>query len=155
MESLALHSYTQFQEFMKKLFIIDWTLVLCILLTAVTGVGMHVAGHGTGHVDWEIWAWSHSLSGMLFTGFAVWHVKMHLGWYKSLLRNKSAKNRHVTLALSVIALIAAATGLVMFAVSGANTGIGNWHYRIGILLSAFALGHILKRSAILRKSINC
>ncbi len=138
---------------MKKIFVVDWILLLCFLLTAVTGVGMHIAGHGTSHLGWEVWAWAHSLFGMLFVAFAVWHAKMHIGWYKSLFKGKSGK-KHITTILTAIAIIITITGVVMFAVSGANTGVGLWHYRIGILFSLFALGHIVKRVPILRKSLN-
>ena len=138
---------------MKKIFAVDWSLLLCFLLTAITGFGMHMAGHGTSHVKWEIWAWMHSLTGISFVGFAVWHVKMHTSWYKALFKGKPGKKRHVTVALTVIAFMAAMTGIVMFAIAGANSGIGMWHYRIGILLSVLAIGHILKRMSLLRKSI--
>lgn len=137
---------------MKKIFAVDWSLLLCFLLTVITGFGMHMAGHGTSHAWWEIWAWMHSLTGVSFVGFAVWHAKMHTGWYKALFKGKPSKKRHVTVALTVIAFMAAMTGVVMFAIAGANSDIGMWHYRIGILLSVLAIGHILKRMSILRKS---
>ncbi|MBQ8222093.1 MAG: DUF4405 domain-containing protein [Bacteroidales bacterium] len=137
---------------MKKIFVVDWTLLFCFLLTAGSGVGMHIAGHGSSHLEWEVWAWAHSLLGLLFAVFVVWHVKMHIGWYKSLFKKgKSGKNKHITTILTAIAIAITITGIVMFAVSGANSGIGMWHYRIGILFSLFALGHIIKRIPILRK----
>lgn len=139
---------------MKKIFVVDWILLPYFFITAITGIGMHIAGHGTNHLSWEIWAWGHSLSGLLFAIVAVWHVKMHIGWYKSLLKGKSSKNRHITTILTLIGIIITITGVVMFVVSGANYGVGLWHYRIGILFSLFAMGHIIKRIPILRKSLN-
>ncbi len=139
---------------MNKTLVVDWTLLPCFLLTAITGIGMHVAGHGTNHTGWEVWAWAHSLSGVSFAAFAIWHVKMHIGWYKSLLKAKSSKNRHITTLLTLTAIIITITGIIMFGISGANSGIGLWHYRIGILFSLFALGHVVKRIPVLRKSLN-
>lgn len=101
---------------MKKIFVVDWILLPYFFLTAITGIGMHIAGHGTNHLSWEIWAWGHSLT--------------------------------------LIGIIITITGVVMFVVSGANSGVGLWHYRIGILFSLFAIGHIIKRIPILRKSLN-
>lgn len=138
---------------MKKIFVVDWALLFSFLSAAITGIGMHIAGHGTSHTLWEVWAWMHSLTGLSFAVFAVWHVKMHIGWYKSLFKGKNGKKRHVTATLTMIALVAVVTGIAMFVVAGSNTGIGLWHYRIGILLSVLAIGHIIKRSSILGKSI--
>lgn len=139
---------------MKKILVVDWILFPCFLLTAITGIGMHIAGHSTNHLSWEVWAWTHSLLGLLFAIFAVWHVKMHIGWYKSLLKSKSGKNKHITTILTLTGIITTITGVVMFLVLGANSGVGLWHYRIGILFSLFALGHVIKRIPILRKSLN-
>lgn len=138
---------------MKNFFFIDWILIPCFLLTAITGVGTHVAGHGTSHSLWEIWAWTHSLFGLMFAVFAAWHVKMHISWYKLLLKSKSTKNRGTTAILTIIAVVVTLTGGAMFLVSGAHSGIGLWHYQIGILFSLIALWHIIKRLPILRKTL--
>lgn len=138
---------------MKKIFVVDWALLILFLLTAGTGVGMHVAGHGTHHATWAVWAWVHSLFGLLFVGFVVWHVKMHIGWYKSLFKGRSGKPRHPTIILTLMAAVVTLSGLVMLAVAGANSDLGLWHYGLGLLFSLIAVGHIARRLSILRKSL--
>ncbi|MBR4846474.1 MAG: hypothetical protein IKU98_08675, partial [Bacteroidaceae bacterium] len=77
----------------------------------------------------------------------------HWGWYKSLITKGLGKKSRITVGLSLIYLIASVTGIVLLAVEGANTGVGLWHYKIGILLTLIGLGHLVKRFPILRKSI--
>lgn len=77
---------------MKKIFVIDWWLVVIFAVVAISGFGMHISGHRSIH---EVW----------------------------------------------------------LAVHGANSEIGLFHYRIGILLTIIGLGHIFKRLKTLRKSI--
>lgn len=60
----------------------------------------------------------------------------------------------VTVAVSVLFAAVALTGYVLLAVSGAGSGIGLWHYRIGIVAAALFCGHILKRAQALRKSLS-
>lgn len=137
---------------MKKIFVVDWTLLAAILLTVVTGVGVHVSGHSASHRAWEVWAWLHSIAGLSFAGFAVWHVKMHAGWYKALIKRKpSRKKRHVTAVLTVVAFVVSLTGVAMFGIKGANSGIGLWHYRLGFVLVFLGIAHLAKRFPVLRK----
>ena len=79
---------------------------------------------------------------------------MHWGCYKSLfakgLRNKS----RVTVILSIIFCVVTLTGVVLITfVDGANSSIGLWHYRVGLVVTAISIGHIVKRWHILQKSI--
>lgn len=34
---------------MKKIFVIDWILVFVFVLSAFSGIGLHIAGHGNSH----------------------------------------------------------------------------------------------------------
>ena len=138
---------------MKKLFVIDWCLVLAFALTAFSGFELHVAGHFSTHEVWHNWAVFHTLSSLAFIITGILHVQTHWAWYKSLITKGLGKKSRITVGLSLIYLIVSVTGIVLLAVEGANTGVGLWHYKIGILLTLIGLGHLVKRFPILRKSI--
>lgn len=136
---------------MKKIFIIDWILIPAFILSAATGIGLHIAGHGSSHEAWHDWAVAHIFSCLLFTAFVVAHIKTHWAWYKSLFRNGLGRKSHVTVIVSILFMVVSLTGCVLLGVEGANSGIGLWHYRIGLLSVALFGGHILKRIPLLRK----
>lgn len=160
---------------MKKVFVIDWVLVPLFAVSGFTDFGLHIAGHGDSHALWHNWAVAHIVSSLLFTVFVLWHVKMHWGWYKGLFRTGPGRRRkspgcersgpgitgrarsrrsRVTVAVSVLFAAVALTGYVLLAVSGAGSGIGLWHYRIGVVAAVLFCGHILKRTPVLRKSLS-
>lgn len=154
---------------MKKVFVIDWVLVPLFAVSGFTGFGLHIAGHGDSHGVWHNWAVAHVVSSLLFTVFVLWHVRMHWNWYKGLFRTGPGRRRkspgcersgpgirrsRVTVAVSVLFAAVALTGYVLLAVSGAGSGIGLWHYRIGIAAAVLFCGHILKRASVLRKSLS-
>ena len=51
---------------MKKIFVIDWILIPVFILSAYTGIELHIAGHGNDHDTWHNWAVSHVIMSMLF-----------------------------------------------------------------------------------------
>ena len=118
---------------MKKIFVIDRTLVILFILTAVSGFGLHIAGHGAEHSIWHNWA--------------VFHVV-----YRSVISSGIGRKSRVTAVLSLIFFIVSLTGLVLLGVSGANTEMGLWHYVSGIVFTVLSAGHIIKRIPLLRKS---
>ncbi|MBP3483384.1 MAG: DUF4405 domain-containing protein [Alistipes sp.] len=121
-------------------------LPLAFVASAVSGIGLHIAGHGTGHEVWHNWAVAHVLSSLLWLIFVVFHIKRYGRWYKAIASKGIGKKSRMTLALSVVFLIVVVTGIVLIAcVDGANSVIGLWHYRIGLLLIVFSLIHIAKR----------
>lgn len=139
---------------MKKIFVIDWILLVVAALSAYSGVELHVAGHGDVHEIWHNWAVVHVITSFLFLIFGVVHVKMHWGWYKSLFVQGIGNKSRVTLLLSVVFIVVILTGVALLAfVDGANSGMGLWHYRIGLIVSAISIGHIVKCWHILKKSI--
>lgn len=66
---------------------------------------------------------------------------------------RAGKNK-VTAVLSIVFLLLSVTGIVLLGVSGANSPLGLWHYKIGIIMIIIAIGHIIKRLSALRKSLN-
>lgn len=138
---------------MKKIFVIDWILVCVFVLSAFSGIGLHVAGHGNNHELWHSWAVFHVLGSLLFLVVVMLHVATHWGWYKGVIRNGFGKKSKVAAVLSVIFLLLSVTGIILLGVNGANSDIGLLHYKVGIATIAFCVGHILKRIPALRKSL--
>lgn len=136
---------------MNKIFIIDFILIPLFLLSAYSGIELHIAGHGDNHGIWHNWAVFHVIVSTLFLVFGTLHVKTHWNWYKSLIKKGIGKKSKLTLAVSVTFVLATVTGIVLLGIDGANSGIGMWHYKIGLLTGLLALMHIIKRSAVLYK----
>ncbi len=138
---------------MKKTFFIDWTLIPFSVLSAFSGVMLHVAGHGEVHEVWHNWAVLHVITSMLFLVATIYHVVMHWPWYKGIIKRGMGRKSKVTLTLSFIFAAVSITGAVLIlAVEGANSSIGLWHYRISLGIIALSLAHIATRLPILLKS---
>ena len=139
---------------MKKIFVIDWILLAVAAFSAYSGIELHVAGYGDVHEIWHNWAVVHVITSLLFLIFGIVHVKMHMGWYKSLFAKGIGNKSRVTLLLSVFFSIVTLTGVALIAcVDGANSSMGLWHYRIGLIIMVISIAHIVKRWHILKKSI--
>ena len=136
----------------KIIFLTDMALIPVFALTAYTGIELHVAGHGTDHQVWHDMAVFHSIAGFSFLILAAIHVKYHWAWYKAL-KSKGLKNKSkIVAALSALFLIVAASGILLaFFIDGANTHVGLWHYKAGLVTGVLASLHIFKRWALLRK----
>lgn len=55
--------------------------------------------------------------------------------------------------LSVLLLLLVGTGIALLFVEGANSGVGLWHWGIGLAVTALSIGHITKRWHTLRNEI--
>ena len=106
----------------------------------------------TDHQVWHDMAVFHSIAGFSFLILAAIHVKYHWAWYKAL-KSKGLKNKSkIVAALSALFIIVAASGILLaFFIDGANTHVGLWHYKAGLVTGVLASLHILKRWALLRK----
>lgn len=136
----------------KIIFLTDMALIPVFALTAYTGIELHVAGHGTDHQVWHDMAVFHSIAWFSFLILAAIHVKYHWAWYKAL-KSKGLKNKSkIVAALSALFIIVAASGILLaFFIDEANTHVGLWHYKAGLVTGVLASLHILKRWALLRK----
>ncbi len=136
----------------KIIFLTDMALIPVFALTAYTGIELHVAGHGTDHQVWHDMAVFHSIAGFSFLILAAIHVKYHWAWYKAL-KSKGLKNKSkIVAALSALFIIVAASGILLaFFIDGANTHVGLWHYKAGLVTGVLASLHIFKRWALLHK----
>ena len=140
---------------MKRIFVIDWILIVVFIVSAISGFGLHVAGHGSSHEIWHNWAVFHVLGSILFLIAAILHVATHLEWYKGIIKKGIGRKSKVTAILSVIFLLLSVTGLALLGINGANALLGLWHYKIGVITIVVALGHVIKRLPVFRKSLNC
>lgn len=153
----------------RGIFIVDLILVPVFILVVWSGLKLHVAGHGDSHDLWHQWALFHILAALLSLVFGVLHVKTHWGWYKKLFEKgpdsgvviksnsavkKERRKSRMTMILSALFLIETVTGITLVAfVEGGNSGIGLWHYTLGIAMSLLFLWHIVKRFSMLKKGL--
>ena len=138
---------------MKRIFVIDWILIVVFIVSAISGIGLHIAGHGNSHEVWHNWAVFHALGSVLLLVAIIFHVRTHGGWYKGIIKNGIGRKSKVTAVFSIVFLLLSVTGIVLLGVNGANSPLGLWHYKIGIAMSVIAVGHIIKRLSALRKSL--
>lgn len=138
---------------MKKVFKIDCGLYPLGLLTAVTGFGLHVAGHGDGHGVWEMWAAGHTLAAAAFLFLIVWHCLTRKAWFKSLMRSRGQRRRRPTVVLALLAAVTVVSGVALLAIMGANTPVVLLHYKLGILFCIFLIGHSARRMRILTSAV--
>lgn len=138
---------------MKKIFIIDWVLIPTFLLSAYTGIELHVAGHGSSHELWHNWSVAHVVTSFCFTIAAIVHIRTHLAWYRNLIKNGVKRKSRVTMMVTLLFVAVASTGISLLGVEGANSHIGLWHYELGLVAIVFFAGHTLKRLPLLRKSL--
>lgn len=138
---------------MKRIFVIDWILIVVFIVSAISGIGLHIAGHGNSHEVWHNWEVFHALGSVLFLVAIIFHVRTHGGWYKGIIKNGIGRKSKVTAVFSIVFLLLSVTGIVLLGVNGANSPLGLWHYKIGIVMTVIAVGHIIKRLSALRKSL--
>jgi len=138
---------------MKKIFVIDWSLIFVFVLLAFSGIGLHIAGHGYNHELWHNLAVFHVLTSFLFLVAAIFHITTHWGWYKGRIKKLAWQKSKITAVLSVVFLLVSVTGIILLGLNGANSYIGLLHYKIGIVTIVLCIGHILKRIPLLRKSL--
>lgn len=130
---------------MKKIFVIDWLLVFVFILSAASGIGLHIAGHCCTHEVWHNWAVSHVVASLLFLIAVILHISTHWQWFRGIVKHGAGKKSRVTVVLSVVFLLVAVTGIILLGVSGANSRTGLLHYKLGIVAIVLCTGHILKR----------
>lgn len=65
--------------------------VFVFVLSAFSGIGLHIAGHGNNHELWHNWAVFHVLGSFLFLITVIFHITTHRGWYKGAVRNGLGK----------------------------------------------------------------
>lgn len=137
----------------NRLFVVDLLLLIFFILTAASGFGMHIAGHGTSHDIWHGWAAAHILSTLLFVIITIAHIYLHWRWYKTLFTKAFGSKSKVTVVVSVLFVILTISGILSLFPSGPNSNIGITHYKIGVISTLLFAGHIIKRIKILIKGL--
>ena len=67
---------------MGMAFRIERLLPLAFVASAVTGIGLHIAGHGTSHETWHNWGVAHVVASFIWLLSVMAHVRRHKHWYK-------------------------------------------------------------------------
>lgn len=134
-----------------KILLIDWYLLPLSVLSFFTGLELHLAGHGDSHEIWQNWAIAHIVTSLLFLVAGVYHINTHGKWYRFLLKERTEREKQTTIAISIVFAATVITGMCLLVIENANSGIGLWHYKIGLLMGLVAVIHIVKRkTALLR-----
>lgn len=119
-------------------------LLITFILSALTGIGLHIAGHGNCHEIWHFWAIAHVTACLLWFILVGQHIKKHWIWYRMRCSKGIKKAAHwLSIILSLFFLCTVVTGILLLAfVEGANSAIGSWHYIGGFVLIICTLFHI-------------
>ena len=83
------------------------------VLSAFSGIGLHIAGHGNNHGLWHNWVVFHVLTSFLFFVAAIFHITTHWGWYKGIIKNGLGKKSKITVVLSVVFFLVSVTGIIL------------------------------------------
>jgi uncharacterized protein YacL len=128
-----------------KTFKIDAAMLLFFIITIVSGVEFHVLHHSANHNALRLWYILHMAGSGIFFILAVWHIKLHWGWYKGLVK-PSKKRRHPTIILSVLFIVESVTAVLKLV--GMHHPIGKIHWVGGLLFTIFAIAHLIRRFRI-------
>ncbi len=124
---------------------IDLALIPTFLLLIISGIGIHVSNDFNHHEAWHNWAVTHVIAAILFLVLGIYHIIGHWAWFKSLaisLKKKSKPNMILTL----LFLFETLSGIILLIfIEGGNSKIGLWHWWVGLIMTGFGIGHILKR----------
>lgn len=130
-------------------------LLLTFVASAVTGIGLHISGHGAGHEVWHNWAVIHVLSSLGWLISGAIHIQRHRAWYRVIASKGIGHKSRTTILLSVLFLFVTVTGLILIVcVDGANSALGRWHYIAGLVLILLSLIHILSRKRAIQKLLH-
>ncbi len=139
----------------KKPFTRYGRLLLTFVASAVTGIGLHIAGHGAGHEEWHNWAVAHVLSSLCWLISGTIHIKKHRAWYRAIASKGIGHKSRTTILLSALFPFVTVTGLILIVcVDGANSALGRWHYISGLVLILLSLIHIISRKRAIQKLIH-
>ena len=126
-------------------------LVAAFLLSAVTGIKLHVLYSSWGHSEGMLaWIDVHIYASLAFVLLTLLHTWQHLAWYKFLFKKTKKINLILRRAgvvlfdMSFLALSFTGIWLWLQPASGLNS-LFRLHYVIGLASIFFALCHIIRR----------
>lgn len=131
----------------KVIFYTDIVLAVVFFLTFISGLMLHMAGHGW--TDEDLWQCCHLVSSAFFVLCGIFHVACHKMWYKYL--SKGVRKRDIiNFLLSIAFVFTALSGLILIIENNDSFHLGMFHYLFGVLLSVFSIWHFIKRFSVLR-----
>lgn len=137
----------------NKIFKIDIALLPTFILLVITGVGIHIAYENGNHDSWHRWSVAHVICCLIFIILIYYHVKQHIGWYKTLLK-AHATWRGPTILLSLVMILETLSGIALIGfVDGEGSDWGHFHWVVGLILAIIGTGHFIKRFGRLRKGL--
>lgn len=70
----------------NKIFKVDASMIPVFILLIITGIGIHISSENGSHHSWIIWSVVHVVCAVAFLILGYFHVKQHIGWFKTLLK---------------------------------------------------------------------
>ena len=138
----------------SRIFKTDAALVPTFIALVVTGIGIHIASENSNHASWHTWSAAHVIIGLAFLILIYFHIRQHIGWYKTLLRGSAKGRRGATIVLTVVMLLETLSGIALIGfVDGEGSGLGHFHWVVGLILAIIGTGHFIKRFGRLRKGL--
>lgn len=128
------------------------TLIVLFVITLVTGIILHLKGHGIIVEPRKIIKVIHWVSGFMMTAFVCWHGKQFWKAIVSQLKRPRFSGIN-TATLAVFIILTTMTGLIKLITPVKIPGLGLWHYWLGIIMSIVAIIHLLKGLPMLIKMI--
>lgn len=130
---------------------IDIALIVVFTALIVSGIGIHLSDEHARHELWHSFAVAHVVCGILFLVLGILHIKGHWAWFKALSK-RFKKMSKPTMILTLLFLFETVSGIILLGFThGGNSHIGLWHWWCGLLMTAFGIGHLLKRLKPLKR----
>lgn len=121
-------------------------LALSLAGVFVSGVRLHLAGHGFNHALWHDCAVAHVVLSVLFCLLLGKHLAGHWRWYKGIWIGGVRKKTVLTLWLTVLSVWLVVTGCVLlFCIEGSQSVTGHLHGVAGLCMMPFVSFHVCKR----------
>ena len=135
----------------NKIFKVDAAMIPVFILLIITGIGIHISSEKGNHHLWIVWSVIHVVCAVAFLTLVCFHVRQHIGWFKSLLKGNT-KGRGITIVLAIVMIVEILSGIILLAfVNGEGSFWGHFHWIVGIILAVIGTGHYIKRFKRLKK----
>lgn len=126
----------------KKLKICNWSLIFFTVAILISGIQLE-ATHSAGLSS----VWIHIVIGLLFMGMVSTHIYLHFGksnWFSKFHRLPSQVTR-ILWWVSLLTLLTGIIAMIHWIGTFSHAAIGGVHGKLGFLMVAVSIGHIIKR----------
>lgn len=126
---------------------ISFLLPVLLLATFITGIGLHMAGHGVDHQAWHRWTLAHVAFSTVCFISVVHHIHLHFRMLKPAHPHTvSTIRRAFTVSAALTFILTAVTGIILLAlVDGEGSHTGLRHYGMGIAMTLLCAVHGWKK----------